>query len=159
MSLAVIALAATVAGTVISAVGQLQAGQAAAQAGELNAQSAEADARAAKDRAALDEARSRRETRRFVATQRARFGAAGVTFTGTPLLVIEDTVREAELDALTIRFGGETEAARLRRQAALDRFEGKQAKRSSFFRAGTTLLTGGVSAAQQGKSLLAEGDA
>jgi hypothetical protein len=138
-------------GTILSAVGSITSGLAQNAASKANARALKQQATLATQRAALAEAQSRRRSQRLLATQRAGFAAAGVTATGTPLLVAEDTVEQAELDALTIRFGGATEAASLRTQARIERFQGKQAVTSGILGAGTTLLT---NFGQIGQSLL-----
>ncbi len=57
----------------------------------------------------------RRETRRLLASQQVAFAASGVDpSVGTPLDVLADTVAEAELAALRIQFGRESEAAAIR---------------------------------------------
>ncbi len=57
----------------------------------------------------------RRESRRLFAAQQVKFAGSGVDpSVGTPLDVLADTVAEAELAALRIQFGRESEAAAIR---------------------------------------------
>ncbi len=57
----------------------------------------------------------RRETRRLLASQQVAFAASGVDpSVGTPLDVLGATVAEAELAALRIEFGRESEATSIR---------------------------------------------
>jgi len=65
---------------------------------------------------------------------------------GSPLLVMEDTAATGELDALTIRYGGDVAAARSRSSANLSRMQGRAAQVGSYFTAGSTLLSGASSA-------------
>jgi len=56
------------------------------------------------------------------------------------LLQQEETAAQSELEALTIRYGGDLQAAQERNRAALARFEGRSALTNSAFRAGSSLL-------------------
>ena len=59
----------------------------------------------------------RRETRRLLASQQVAFAASGVDpSVGTPLDVLGATVAEAELAALRIEFGRESEATAIRQR-------------------------------------------
>lgn len=81
----------------------------------------------------------------FLAQRRADMGASGVELgTGTPLMTFADFAAEAELQALRIRKGGQTRSTRLEQEAALFRKSGKSARRQGLFRAGASLLTGGL---------------
>lgn len=77
-----------------------------------NAEIARADADAAREKATFEEQQTRKEAEQFKGTQRAFFGASGVEAGGTPLLVMEETAKEWELEALNIRRRGEIEAER-----------------------------------------------
>jgi hypothetical protein len=109
---------------------------------DYNAAVAEQGAAAARDKAAYDEAMHREQVRKILSTQRALFGVSGVDMTGSPLLVMEDTAKKSELDALAIRYGGDVAAARERSQANLSRMQGEAVKTSSYYQAGSTLLQG-----------------
>lgn len=74
--------------------------------------------------AKLDEDRLRRAGKRHIGGMKASIGASGVTISGSALDVIEDSAREIELDALTIRHRGEVEAAGFKSSASLDRARG-----------------------------------
>lgn len=125
---------------VISAVAQ---GQSQASMAEYNAKVAEAQAAQVREAAAFEERRSRDSARRFLSTQRALYGASGVTVEeGSPLLVMADTAAESELDALAIRYSGSVEAARAQSQAALDRMSAQTYRQAGYLDAGASLLTG-----------------
>jgi hypothetical protein len=72
-------------------------------------------------------------------SQRAGFGASGVDISSrsgrTPAAVISATVRDTELDALAIRYASEN-------RSKLLRYQGKQSKISSLFKAGSHILGG-----------------
>jgi len=125
-----------------------------AELANRNAQIAEQNAEAAKLAGAAKEEQSRDEVRRVLARQRALVGASGITTEGSPLLVMMETARQGELDALRIRYTSEVEARQglfqaqqYQSEATLQRYQGKQAQKAGYLSAGGTLLTGIGSAA------------
>lgn len=73
--------------------------------------------------------------RRVLATQRARYGASGLTMEGSPLLVQMESLEESEEMLARIRAGGEAEALSLERA-------GRWAQRSGYVEAGGAVLGG-----------------
>jgi hypothetical protein len=61
---------------------------------------------------------------------------------GSPVLVMEDSVKQGALDALAIRYGGDVEAARQRSAANLYKMQGNNAMTAGFINAGSSLLSG-----------------
>lgn len=131
-------------GTAVTAAGQISAGQNQAAIAERNAQIARREAQYREQVAAQEEARLREDRDRLLGKQRAAIGGSGIDFTGSPLLALEETARNAELDALTIRYGGAAEAARLRTQAQTDRAQASAYTSASYINAGATILGGGA---------------
>lgn len=76
----------------------------------------------------------RKEGKRLVGTQQARFAKSGVEPTGTPLEVMSESIREAEMDALMIEMQGKEEAKQYRET-------GRGEMISSLISGGSTLLT------------------
>jgi hypothetical protein len=76
----------------------------------------------------------RKEGKRLVGTQQTRYAKSGVEPTGTPLEVMSESIREAEMDALMIEMGGEEEARQYREA-------GRGQMMSSLISGGSTLLT------------------
>jgi hypothetical protein len=137
--------------SIVSAMGQLQAGENANKIAQYNAAVSEANAararQAAQAQAALDESNAKRQ----VDEARAAYAASGVDMTGTPLLVLSDLATQGELQKqLTLWRGDNAADARLD-QAALDRAQGQAALSSSRYSAFSGLLTGG---ARLGRSLM-----
>jgi len=126
-----------------SAAGAAYSGIKQSQAADYNADVAENAALAAKDKAQYDEDKHRATVRQIISSQKALYGKSGVDMTGSPLLTLEDTAGQGELDALAIRHGGDVEAARQRSSAALSRMQGRSALVSGFIGAGSSLLTAG----------------
>lgn len=136
------ALVIMAASTVVGVGGALYAGEQQRKAASYSADVAEQSARAAQEKAAYDEEMHRERIRKTLSTIRSLYGRSGVDMTGTPLLALEETAAQGEMDALAIRYGGDVAAAQKRSEAALYKMQGKAAQTSSYFQAGSTLLQG-----------------
>jgi hypothetical protein len=134
--------------TLVSTAGAIQQGQAEREAAEYNAEVMRQGAQASRDKAEYDETIHRERIRRLLSSQRAEYGASGVDMAGSPLLVLEDTAAQGELDARAIRYGGEVEARQKLSQAEIYEQQGKSAKTASYYKAGSSLLSGGASIAK-----------
>jgi len=141
----------------LAAVGQVQAGRAAAAEAEsaqalanYDAAVQEREAQAIEARTALEQRRQAEEAARAMSTMRARIGVAGVVPTvGAPLQVQAKQASEFEMENLLIGYRGRTEAARARSAAEIERMGGRIAiqrgrarERAAYIGAGATLLTG-----------------
>lgn len=146
MSLAAAALVASVAGTALSVYSQVQQSKEQKKWSEYNAAVAERDATAAQQTAEHEAGEKRKETQRLLGRQRALYGKAGVTLEGSPLLMMEETASEGEIDALMIEREGKLLAGRYQSEAALSRMKGSAAQRAGYYGAGSSLLTGAGSA-------------
>ena len=125
-----------------SAIGDLFGGYEQNQMAQYNAKVLQNQALVSEQKAEFDMTRQREAVQRLLSTQRARFAAAGVTFTsGSPLQVMEKTAEQGELDAQAIRYTGALQAAGYRSKAAMSKWEGKVAQVSSYFKAGSSLLS------------------
>lgn len=134
----------------ISAIGQIQAGQAAAAQAAFQSRVLHQQAAFARQRAARQEAVFRRDIKQFRGTQRVLLAKAGVRVAeGSPLLLQVETAAQAELEALTIRAGGDITAARLRQEAILQRMRGQSSRTAGFIGAGKSLLSGASSIAER----------
>lgn len=134
--LAIIGLGLAAAGTATAAVGQIKAGSAAQQAGEYNAN-------LATEQATIKENQQRLADQRVLSTARANVGASGVEGTsGSPLDVMAESARAAEMNALIIRRGGVLDAYAARKS-------GNQAQSAARIGAVGTLLTGASSIGKQ----------
>lgn len=131
-----------VASSVMSAAGSIQQGNSAKAAAEYNARVAENNAITARQQAAAQEEQHRRLARRQLGQMRAAYGASGVTMEGSPLDILAQSAKDAELDALNIRYGGELKAQGLESEAVLERYRGKSAQRAGYMGAATGLLSG-----------------
>jgi hypothetical protein len=125
---AMIAAGTALAGTGMSAFGKIQEG---AQTEAIS----EAESKLATEKAAVDEEAIRLENRRIIGKQAAIFGSSGVTLEGSPMSLMLESTRLAELDALRARWGGKAEST-------LKRMYGENARTASYWGAGSTILTG-----------------
>lgn len=130
-----------VAAAALSAVSAIQQGRASQQAANYQATVAQQQGEQARQVAAQQEEDYRRQQSRLMGAQRAAVGGSGATMSGTPLLSSEDMAGEAELQALRIRYGGDVQTARATQEAELLRYQGKQAKKQGYMRAGASLLS------------------
>ena len=145
-----------VASSAMQAVGAIQQGKAAeaqaqaqANANRYNAQVKEMQAGVERQQANVREDQQRRRARQVLAQQQAAVAQSGTGFMGSNLDVIDQSSYMAELDALTMRYEGEMRAKGLLAEADQERYyaqaalaAGKNAKRASYFAAGTALLSG-----------------
>jgi hypothetical protein len=130
------------AGTALSAAGAIASGRAQAQAAEFNAQ-------AAVNQAAANEAQQRRNAARVLSQGRANVAASGIEMDGSPLEVMADSAAAAELDALTIRYGGQVRASQ-------ERMTGGMARSAGYTGAASTLLMGLNNASRSKSSAAAQ---
>lgn len=144
-------------GFVLSALGQIQEGRAAAAEGEsaqniqnYNAAVAEREAKAIESKARFEGVRQAKEAARIKSSLRARLGISGVrTDVGAPVVLAEEQAAELELESFLIGAEARAKAGRARSEAELARLQGRvfrergrQVRAASFMRAGGTLLTG-----------------
>ena len=153
MGTEVLILSAMAASTAITAYGQYQAGQAQKQAYEYNAAIQEQNAKVEQEKAAYEADKQAQRIRRLNATQRAAYAASGVTQSGSALDLQEDSTIQGEMDRLAILYGGDVNAANYRSEAALSRFQGKQAGASGTSAAFGTLLGGAANVGFAGTRL------
>lgn len=137
-----------VAGGITQAYGQVQAGEAAGKAYEFNAAQAEQNSAQAKLIAAQEERQVRINARRQIGSMVADYGASGVTMEGSPMAVIAESAANAELDALNIRYGGESKARNFKNEATVLRYQGGQARSAGYLGAAATLMNTYAKASQ-----------
>lgn len=114
------------------------------QQANLNAQAAydERSARQERQRTQYEAENQRREAKRIFGRQRVSYLSGGVALSGTPSLVIEESAREAELDAQAILYGGEVNARNFEDRARINRTNASTVGRSAFLGAAAPLIGG-----------------
>lgn len=144
--------AATGLGAVIGAVGAISSGNAARAAGDYNAKLYAQNAEVTRQRALVEENRQRRLATQRTGANVAAAGASGLLLDGSALDILETNAAQEELDALMIRWNGETSANSLNAQGELARAQGQAAQRAGYLSAGATLLLSGAKAADMVKA-------
>jgi len=151
-ALAIAAIAATVVGAGVSAAGSAQQGKSAQNLSNYNAQIAQNDAIAARQKAVFDAKAQSREAALFKGAQRATYAGQGGSLLDAGD-VLDMTEEELELEALAIKYGGETGFRAGQQRSVLSSFEGAVASSAAKGQAAKSLLTGAASAASQGSKL------
>jgi hypothetical protein len=151
--MAAAALIFTALGTAVQFIGANQQGKAAQAAANYNADIADQNAVLTREQTIEQERRARVESRKQLGLMRANYAASGVDIDGSALDVLEESAATAELDALTIRHGGELQEQAYRSEAAFQRFSGKQARKASRYGASGVLLQGSAQTANYGKDI------
>ena len=125
-----------------------QAQEFAARAELFNSSVAREEGKLAQAKAKLDIVRRRKKAVSLVSEQEALFAKSGVTLEGSPLLIIEDTIAQAELDILITQFNAdvaesraESEAQQAELAAEQRRGDAKQERTAGRLRTTTTLLS------------------
>jgi uncharacterized Zn-binding protein involved in type VI secretion len=132
-----------IAGLAIAAGGALYGGYKQNQMAKFNAKLQGREAKYQRQKAESDVTQRRRDVARQMGANKAAVGGSGVSLMSGSVVDTEfESLSEAEQDFHAIRFGGETRASAAEGQASLDRAGGKAARTGSYFKAGSTLLSG-----------------
>lgn len=123
------------------AAGHRQAGEAAYQSGMYNAAVSQQQAQREREASEQEAKEFTKKQRRLLSSASVgRTGGSGVTMSGSPLLVDEDTINEIAFNEAMIRSGGEARATRQEQQAVLQRSGAEHARTASYYRAGGSIL-------------------
>lgn len=141
----------SIAGTAVSAAGQIAQGNSAAEMGALQQQAYESQARSTAKASAFEQAQERRKQELVAANARAQVGASGVALEGSPGEVLMANAGQGELDIQAIQFGSNVRQGQLRTQGALAKYSGDQAKKAGYIAGASTLLSGAGRAIQLGR--------
>lgn len=134
---------ASIAGSVIGAIGAIQQGKSAQAVAEYNAKVAENNALAEQQRAAYESGQIEDRKNRIRAQQVTGYASNGLLSTvGSPSEVLTDTSMQGELDVLARLYQGESAATANRNDATRFRAEGKAAKQAAGINAMSSLIGG-----------------
>jgi hypothetical protein len=128
-------------GTVGGLLGSFQQGYGQSQAYDYNAQVAAQNAEIARRQAAYDEQLARQRSLRILGQGRAGVAKSGITLSGSALDVMANSAADAELEALSVRYGGGVQSANAMARSSLERMAAQQRLASAYIGAGTNLLT------------------
>ena len=129
-------------GTGMSAMGQMKAGNQAASAHGYNAKVALQRADATRTSGALSEYQMKKRHAIVMGNMVAMSAKSGVSFTGSPIMVMKDSLANANLEVMIGRYNTEVEARGYESQAKIDRRMASNAKSSGMMNAGATILGG-----------------
>lgn len=129
-------------GTAISVGGALMQGAQQQQLANYQAKAYEQQAQADAQSAAFERSQERRKQDLLEAQARAQAGASGVGIAGSPTEVLAANARQGQIDLKSIVYNSQLRQNNLNSQAAISRFQGKQAMTASIFKAGTGLIDG-----------------
>lgn len=132
-----------IAGTAMKVMGTLSDGQQAAAIGARNAdvlnQQADETARATVAREGV----LRDRNRESLSQQRAAMLQNGLDpASGSALFTSSQAIRDAEMDALQLRYDGLMQSRAERMGASMERWKGRAAKRQSYFSAASQIVNG-----------------
>lgn len=130
--------------TLLSAAGDIQAGNAANKVAGYNANQAEENAKVVQQQAEQEVDMQQVRAKKMIGAISATYGASGVAQAGSAVDVLAASAASAELDKQTILYNGKLQAIGYQNQAALDRVRGRTAKVQSRYAAIGTLMKGGA---------------
>jgi len=134
-------LTATLLGSGLKGLGQIQSGYDADLAYQFNAAVARANAAAVQTSSDFDIARLKKAKKSLSSAQLAGYSKAGVKMEGSPIDVMINSAAEAEIDILINKYNTQMKTISLNAQAEQDEASGKSAIRQGWLGAGSTLLS------------------
>lgn len=136
---------------VVSAVGAIRQGQAAAASADYNAKVAQQNAQisAAQGNAAVEA--QQRDAQRRIGAAVAAYGASGVQLSdGSPMDVLEESARNSALDAATLKYNYKLRGMGFENQASLYSAQSGFASTAGYLGAGAALASGTANAIKFG---------
>ena len=128
--------------SLLSAYGSYSAAKDQADAYKTNSANAQREAAYQQKRTQYLLEQHRTETEKLKGYQKTGFSKAGVkSDTGTPMDVLKDTAKLAEIDANIIRYGGELNKTNALSEAKMYRSAASSTQTAGWLNAGATLLT------------------
>lgn len=138
-----------IAGTAISAGGQIMSGMQANQAAKYNAAVARNEAEQARKVGQINESLARDDLRRELGRQRAHLARSGVNLAaGSALDLGQDAGQASFMELQSVRTGAESRARSFESDATLSRLEGRRALMSGAIGAVGTMVDGATAFAR-----------
>jgi hypothetical protein len=134
------------AGGIMGAAGALYEGHAAAKAGKYNAKVLQLKAQQLRIQADQEANQQMLKSRKVIGDMQASYAASGVTMEGSPLDIMEESIKYANEDFNQIKHQGEIKAREAEYDAKLARMRGKEAQKASYLSASGSLLMGASAA-------------
>ena len=140
--LLIAAAVATAAGSLISAKGQLDAGDAARRAGNAEGDLLEKNANRVEEMGKYTAFRHNMKVKKVLGAGRAAYAASGVTMSGSAMDVMRESAVEGERDRLTILYTSRVKADTMRDQAEIARYRGEAAQAAAQYGAASSIFGG-----------------
>jgi hypothetical protein len=131
-----------IAGGALAAQGALAKGHSQQQASNYNRDLNLVNARQAEQATDFAIQQDISRTDRLLGLQRAQIAKSGIDISGSPLLVMEETARDASINQQLMRYNGNQAVGAYQSEAYNNRRQGKAAMKAGVLNAGTSLLTG-----------------
>lgn len=131
-----------VAGTGLSAAGRLIQGRQEEALAEYQARAIEQEAELDRRATGFEMAREIRKFQGFQGSAIAKAGASGVALQGSPSEALTANAAEHALDLEAIRYGSQVRTNKLKTQADISRFQGRQSRTASYIGAATNAISG-----------------
>lgn len=128
-------------GAAVSVVSAISQANQQKKAANYNAAMAQQQAVAAQQQAAAQADMQRRRANIQMGKMEANYAASGLSMEGSPMEIMEQSARDAQLDQMNIIYGGGLRATGYQNTAALETAAGKNAQTSGYLKAGSTLLS------------------
>lgn len=129
-------------GAGVSAVSAISSASQQKSAAEYNAKVAENQAIATRQQAEANAQMQERQSRLKIGKMQSTYAASGITSEGSPMEILEQSAREAELDRMNILWRGETGATGLENTATLDKYKAGNAMTSGYLSAAGSIFSG-----------------
>lgn len=129
---------------VVSAIGSIRQGNAANESAKYNAAQIEQSAGIERAQATIKQEDQRAQARSVIGRQLATVAESGTGLSGSNLDLLGESMYNAEMDALNIRYGSELNAVSSLNQANVTRREGKNARTAGYLSAASSLASAGA---------------
>lgn len=137
----------------VSAAGSIGQANSASSAAKYNAAVQEQAAETTRAQATIQQEAQREKARQTIGRQLAEVSSSGTSLTGSNLNSLSDSLYNAELDSLNIRYESELNARGLEADAALSRSKGDSSQMAGILNAASALTSAGGSYLNRGSSV------
>lgn len=141
----------------VAAVGTLYVSQQQAKAQDYAADVSEKNAIVARSQASASEDATRAHQRQVIGQQLAATSASGTGLTGTNLDLLNDSLYNANIDDMNIRYSGEVKARGQQDEAIADRFGASSTRTGGYISAAGKLVGGSASYLNSGGTVPSSG--
>lgn len=128
-------------GGIVTGIGQLKNAKSDISVGNYNADIYNQNAQAARQSQELLEVQKRRNLKSIISSQKAIYGSSGIKLSGSPLEVMADSIKNANMDIAIDKYNSEVQARGYENQAQLEKYQAKQKSAINYAKATSTFLS------------------